>query len=280
MDWFKNPTVNGNKVWNSGNDGSGSGLDSDLVDGLHASRFPIYYNLNMSSTSNQWYKLGTARISESDSIMIHIYSGSGWNSSIYQNAYATLMIKAGYNPNGDLTREFGATMVNHHHSNMTYKLISPSNNTVDIWVKTPWEYSSGWYSIHGEYSSYTHSGASQSAEPTGNAQTGVETLTNAYKSSNVASATKLATPRTIWGQSFNGTADVDGMFSGTKGMKINGVWIGLNTNSESKTQTIDCDGKDNLYLNYYRAKHVITNHAGGNLGVGTDTPAYKLDVNG
>lgn len=189
MNWFKNPTVNGNKVWNAGNDGSGSGLDSDLVDGLHASRFPIYYNLNMSSTSNHWYKLGTARISESDNIMIHIYSGDGWNSNAYQNAYATLMIKTGYNPIGGLTREFSATMVNHHHSNMTYKLISPSNDTVDIWVKIPWGYSSGWYSIHGEYSSYTHSGASQSAEPTGNAQTGVETLTNAYTSSNVASAT-------------------------------------------------------------------------------------------
>lgn len=104
--------------------------------------------------------------------------------------------------------------------------------------------------------------------------------TVALVSDNVASATKLQTPRTIWGQSFDGTGNVDGMFSGSKGMKINGVWIGLNTNSESRTQTIDCDGKDNLYLNYYRAKHVITNHAGGNLGVGTDTPAYRLHVVG
>lgn len=36
MNWFKNPTVNGNKVWNAGNDGSGSGLDADTLDGYHA----------------------------------------------------------------------------------------------------------------------------------------------------------------------------------------------------------------------------------------------------
>lgn len=39
MDWFKNPTVNGNKVWNAGNDGSGSGLDADTLDGYHAASF-------------------------------------------------------------------------------------------------------------------------------------------------------------------------------------------------------------------------------------------------
>lgn len=39
MNWFKNPTVNGNKVWNAGNDGSGSGLDADTVDGEHANSF-------------------------------------------------------------------------------------------------------------------------------------------------------------------------------------------------------------------------------------------------
>ena len=297
MDWFKNPTVNGNKVWNSGNDGSGSGLDSDLVDGLHASRFPIYYNLNMSSTSNHWYKLGTARMSESDNIMIHIYSGDGWNSNAYQNAYATLMIKTGYNPNGGLTREFGATMVNHHHSNMTYKLISPSNNTVDIWVKIPWEYTSGWYSIHGEYSSYTHSGASQSAEPTGNAQTGVETLTNAYTSSNVASATKLATPRTIWGQSFDGTADVDNTLriKQTTGNYCEGIRI---QTADSTWATIilgatgDSGTNANAWSIHRKADNnfaISRNSSDGTnglvmtsvgMGLGTTAPTQRLDVAG
>lgn len=287
MDWFKNPTVNGNKVWNSGNDGSGSGLDSDLVDGLHASRFPIYYNLNMSSTSNHWYKLGTARISESDNIMIHIYSGDGWNSDAYQNAYATLMIKTGYNPNGGLTREFGATMVNHHHSNMTYKLISPSNDTVDIWVKIPWGYSSGWYSIHGEYSSYTHSGASQSAEPTGNAQTGVETLTNAYTSSNVASATKLATSRSIWGQSFDGTRDVSGTLSGVANIQFSadGAYdIGSNSATSRYIYTHWLGAKSGSKLElgannsgFGKGLCIDTNL---NVGIGTNSPTQKLDVIG
>lgn len=287
MNWFKNPTVNGNKVWNAGNDGSGSGLDSDLVDGLHASRFPIYYNLDMSSTSNHWYKLGTARISESDNIMIHIYSGNGWNSDANQNAYATLMIKTGYNPNGGLTREFGATMVNHHHSNMTYKLISPSNDTVDIWVKIPWGYSSGWYSIHGEYSSYTHSGASQSAEPTGNAQTGVETLTNAYTSSNVASATKLATPRTIWGQSFDGTGNVsDSLLEvGNIHFKVDNSYdIGSDAAASRYIYTHWLGAKSGQKLElgandseYGKGLCIDTNL---NVGIGTNTPTQKLDVHG
>jgi hypothetical protein len=37
-------TVNGGTVWHSGNDGSGSGLDADTLDGLHASSFLTSYS--------------------------------------------------------------------------------------------------------------------------------------------------------------------------------------------------------------------------------------------
>jgi hypothetical protein len=36
---LKDSTINGNPVWHAGNDGTGSGLDADTLDGLHASSF-------------------------------------------------------------------------------------------------------------------------------------------------------------------------------------------------------------------------------------------------
>ena len=38
-DLYANISVNGNTVWNAGNDGSGSGLDADLLDGVQGSSF-------------------------------------------------------------------------------------------------------------------------------------------------------------------------------------------------------------------------------------------------
>ena len=46
--------------------------------------------------------------------------------------------------------------------------------------------------------------------------------TLAYLTDNVASATKLQTARTIWGQSFNGTANVSGSLTGVSSIGFNG----------------------------------------------------------
>ena len=55
--------IGGNKVWHAGNDGSGSGLDADLLDGQHASDFCAkrssarFYNFIADSNSSYWYKV-------------------------------------------------------------------------------------------------------------------------------------------------------------------------------------------------------------------------------
>lgn len=68
--------------------------------------------------------------------------------------------------------------------------------------------------------------------------------TIAYLTDNVASATKLQNMRTLWGQNFDGTGDVTGALGSVTG--INNI----------------------LYF------------AGNNVGIGTNTPICKLDVNG
>lgn len=51
------------------------------------------------------------------------------------------------------------------------------------------------------------------------------------------------------------------------------IWFGGNFH-------IDSQNSQNLYLNYYTSAIVSIAQGGGNVGIGTDSPSYKLDVNG
>nr|DAF73153.1 MAG TPA: Putative tail protein [Bacteriophage sp.] len=82
---------------------------------------------------------------------------------------------------------------------------------------------------------------------------------------NAATATKLQTARTIWGQSFDGTGDINGLFvSG-------GIHIGYGNE-------IWCT--DNLVINYNNRKSKNVYILNGNLGIGNMSASEKLDVNG
>ena len=54
--------ASGNRAWHAGNDGSGSGLDADLLDGLHASSFSKLADFIASKTTNGYCKLPNGMI--------------------------------------------------------------------------------------------------------------------------------------------------------------------------------------------------------------------------
>lgn len=126
-------------------------------------------------------------------------------------------------------------------------------------------------------------------------------------SDNIATATKLATARTIWGQAFDGSANVSGNMTGVGNIAMSGV---LNLDNNRGVTVKDTEGEglgvlnfnatNDLHFGYYTANkgyntyiagnNVIVRTAGlpervrittdGKVGIGTSAPERILDVAG
>ena len=89
-------------------------------------------------------------------------------------------------------------------------------------------------------------------------------------SGNAGSATRLQNARTIWGQSFNGTANIDGLFNTNKGIKVNDVWIGVKQDGTITTGIVDSAPNANLYLNYSSPNNIYLCYGGGDVICGAN----------
>lgn len=190
----------GNKIWDAGNDGSGSGLDADLLDGKH------------------------------------LHQGQ-WNSICYIG--------------GDGVLEIGKYIDFHEEQGMS------SDFSCRIMSQ-------------GDYHNTVRLPAASG--------------TLATLGDNVASSTKLQTPRSIYGNPFDGTSDIPVTAIGkmrflyfTKDDGSELGYVGKGSDHANNLEFINYEGSLVLGANQSADVIITTNH---NVGIGTPSPAFKLHVNG
>ena len=215
---------NNQTVWHAGNDGSGSGLDADLLDGYNASSFESYRLVTINASSlnqNTWYPV-TMAIGNSQQTRIRIEGNSSANASWNPRADKHMSLILDYTVNGSMWGLTSAQRVIYQYmegagaSACLRGLGQLTNSSTEyVFVRGGAVYNfyvSRFITPVLRTSTYTVS--EQSVSPTTTAPAAIS-RTNALITDNVYSATQLQTARTINGTAFNGTSNIVTSYWGT-----------------------------------------------------------------
>lgn len=216
-------TYNDNKVWHAGNDGNGSGLDADLLDGRQGDMYLYHTRVEEGADLNS-FTTSYPRVYE-------IYKGTNTPTS---NQWHQVMTWG----SGDAS--YGIQLVN---------LYTSSSSALYYRMKTAGAWN-GWYQL-------------------------------ARTIDNVASATKLQTPRTIWGQSFDGTNNIDGDLSSNGSIRLlnRGELQMLNTEGGNWYIGYGVGGNKSFNLFNWTSGYYLR-CINGNVAIGDINPSQKLHVAG
>lgn len=256
--------------WHAGNDGVGSGLDADLLDTHHAG----FENDNVALYAKfpSWSALISQGLLRSD------YENAGHPTEDFLKAICKWAIK-NYTNIGNVTLQ-GEIAPN---SSGWLVLSLYSNTGFDATTLLP------------KYCSGQFNGLSGNLQLFGT-NNYVWRYSGTFKG-NASTATTLATARTIWGKSFNGSADVKGVISssGTSEDAFNLTSTKVNVYGRigKALSNYNClelayhyvadDSTGNyLSLGWYGAPntHRLFGKFNGNWGIGTNSPVDKLEVVG
>ena len=250
--------------------------NADTVDGKHLIKNgsgtgikQVYY-FNAQANNTSYIKLGTLKTVSAtgystSKVMFTVKGGinfGGTNESVYEVAASTRRII-----------QVTSTLVRGNRE-LKFGYVSTSSN-VEIWMAYDGTYRGATEVEVSSSVNFTLTMTETTTRPSGFVEGSYRIL--AATADNVASATKLQTPRTIWGQSFDGTGNVDGTLTITNSGSDDPHII----STVSKWFHIVSKYKLVLYAGEYNSSqldaiNILSNH---NVGIGVD-PSYKLHVAG
>lgn len=266
-----------NSLYNALHNGYASSAgNSDTVDGEHLIKNgsgtgikQVYY-FNAQGNNTSYIKLGTLRTVSAtgystSKVMFTVKGGinfGGTNESVYEVAA---------NTRGSI--QVTSTLVRGNRE-LKFGYVSTSSN-VEIWMAYDGTYRGATEVEVSSSVNFTLTMTETTTKPSGFVEGSYRIL--AATADNVASATKLQTPRTIWGQSFDGTNNIDGTLTITNSGSDDPHII----STVAKWFHIVSKYKLVLYAGDYNSSqrdaiNILSNH---NVGIGVD-PSYKLHVAG
>ena len=104
----------------------------------------------------KWVKLGYLTSNgDNSSVLIHVYSGDGYNGQASQNAEFEIFVKDGWQQSTSATSAFGVSVSRIRNADdVKVKVMAFSSTTCNIWAYMPWTHWNGHYTLQGDYKSW------------------------------------------------------------------------------------------------------------------------------
>lgn len=114
------------------------------------------FTLTGAAGKAKWVKLGYLTSSgDASSILLHVYSGNGWNGNPDQNAEFEIFVKDGWQSSASASGAFGVSVNRIRDADgVKVKVMAFSSTTCDIWAYLPWNYWNGHYTLQGDYKAW------------------------------------------------------------------------------------------------------------------------------